>query len=127
MFVYVTLTSFFVFSFSLKLHDRGKNYQEVGQLNVQLADLTGIQIAGSVLAMVTSYVLLFVLTGHEPGTDLGPLISPQAKQRVLDLVQSGVEEGAELLLDGRNVVVKGYEKGNFVGPTILHKVQVLSQ
>ena len=61
--------------------------------------------------------------GHEPGADLGPLISPQAKQRVCDLVQSGVDEGAELLLDGRDITVQGYEKGNFVGPTILNKVQ----
>ena len=64
-----------------------------------------------------------MILGHEPNADLGPLISPQAKQRVLDLVNSGVKEGAELLLDGRDVSVPGYEKGNFVGPTILHKVQ----
>jgi malonate-semialdehyde dehydrogenase (acetylating)/methylmalonate-semialdehyde dehydrogenase len=66
---------------------------------------------------------LKVNAGHEADSDLGPLISPQAKQRVLDLVQSGVDEGAELLLDGRDVTVPGYEKGNFVGPTVLHKVQ----
>jgi malonate-semialdehyde dehydrogenase (acetylating)/methylmalonate-semialdehyde dehydrogenase len=34
--------------------------------------------------------------GMQPGADLGPLISPQAKQRVLDLIQSGVEEGAKV-------------------------------
>ena len=64
------------------------------------------------------------MSGHEPNADLGPLISPAAKQRVCDLIQSGVDEGAELLLDGRGITVKGYEKGNFVGPTILHKVKV---
>lgn len=67
---------------------------------------------------------LRVTAGHEPGADIGPLISPKAKQRVLDLVESGVNEGAKLLLDGRNVKVSGYEKGNFVGPTILHDVKV---
>uniref|UniRef100_A0A8D3E041 methylmalonate-semialdehyde dehydrogenase (CoA acylating) n=1 Tax=Scophthalmus maximus TaxID=52904 RepID=A0A8D3E041_SCOMX len=45
-----------------------------------------------------------------------------AKTRVESLIQSGVEEGAKLLLDGRNVKVKGYENGNFVGPTILGNV-----
>lgn len=55
---------------------------------------------------------------------MGPLISPQAKERVECLIQSGVEEGAKVLLDGRNVKVKGYENGNFVGPTILSKVTV---
>lgn len=55
---------------------------------------------------------------------MGPLISPQAKRRVESLIQSGVEEGARVLLDGRNVKVAGYESGNFVGPTILSKVTV---
>ena len=67
---------------------------------------------------------MFYRAGHEKDADLGPLISPQAKQRVCDLVQSGVKDGCELLLDGRDIKVKGYEKGNFVGPTVLHKVQV---
>ncbi|XP_069116535.1 probable methylmalonate-semialdehyde/malonate-semialdehyde dehydrogenase [acylating], mitochondrial [Argopecten irradians] len=66
---------------------------------------------------------LQVNAGHEPNADLGPLISPAAKQRVLDLVQSGVDEGADILLDGRDCLVKGYEKGNFVGPTLLHNVK----
>lgn len=52
------------------------------------------------------------------------MISPQAKNRILDLIQSGVDEGAKILLDGRNVVVPGYEKGNFIGPTILTDVKV---
>lgn len=46
--------------------------------------------------------------GTDPSADLGPLISPEAKQRVIDLVSSGVEEGANLALDGRNVTVPGY-------------------
>eukprot|EP00061_Rhincodon_typus_P018532 g47741.t1 len=66
---------------------------------------------------------LKVNAGDQPGSDLGPLVSPEAKTRVCDLVQSGVEEGAELLLDGRKIQVKGYENGNFVGPTILAGVK----
>ena len=89
--------------------------------------------------------------GNEPGADLGPLISPEAKQRVCDLVQSGKDEGAsvstfssvcgvwcwvdvccsllsavlvQVVLDGRDIVVPGYEKGNFVGPTIITEVKV---
>lgn len=62
--------------------------------------------------------------GDQPGADVGPLISPDAKARVESLIQSGVDEGAKLLLDGRNVNVKGYENGNFVGPTILANVTV---
>jgi len=50
---------------------------------------------------------------------LGPLISPQAKSRVEELIQSAVDEGAELFLDGRNPTVEKYPNGNFVGPTII--------
>ncbi|XP_052769421.1 probable methylmalonate-semialdehyde dehydrogenase [acylating], mitochondrial [Mya arenaria] len=66
---------------------------------------------------------LRVNAGDQPDTDLGPVISPESKKRVCDLVQSGVDEGASLLLDGRNVKVPGYENGNFVGPCILHNVK----
>ncbi|KAF1861435.1 hypothetical protein Lal_00025753 [Lupinus albus] len=65
---------------------------------------------------------LKVNAGTEPDADLGPVISKQAKERIHRLVQSGVESGAKLLLDGRNIVVPGYESGNFVGPTILSNV-----
>ncbi|WP_375037392.1 CoA-acylating methylmalonate-semialdehyde dehydrogenase [Acinetobacter sp. RW6] len=65
---------------------------------------------------------LKVNAGHEPNTDIGPVISKRAKARVLDLINSGVEQGAELLLDGRDVQVQGYESGNFVGATIFSGV-----
>lgn len=65
---------------------------------------------------------LKVNAGHEPNTDIGPVISKRAKARVIDLINSGVEQGAELLLDGRNVQVQGYESGNFVGATIFSGV-----
>lgn len=66
---------------------------------------------------------LKVGAGTDPGADLGPLITPQAKERVHRLIDSGVKEGAELPLDGRDVKVQGYDKGNFVGPTMLHNVR----
>lgn len=53
--------------------------------------------------------------GMDPEVDLGPLITPQALQRAEKLIQSGADEGAKILLDGRGHVVKGYEKGNFLG------------
>lgn len=45
-----------------------------------------------------------------------------AKERIHRLIQSGVESGARLVLDGRNIVVPGYVSGNFIGPTILSDV-----
>ena len=65
---------------------------------------------------------LTVNAGSEPGTDVGPVISKRAKARILDLIESGIKEGATLELDGRDISVKGYEQGNFVGPTLFSGV-----
>lgn len=61
--------------------------------------------------------------GHVPGVDVGPVISPASKQRIHDLIQSGADEGAKIVLDGRKAKVEGFEKGNFVGPTIIVDVK----
>ncbi|MGV2290730.1 CoA-acylating methylmalonate-semialdehyde dehydrogenase [Trinickia sp. YCB016] len=65
---------------------------------------------------------LKVNAGTEAGTDIGPVVSKSAKERILSLIGKGIEEGATLDLDGRNVKVPGYEQGNFIGPTIFSNV-----
>ncbi|KAJ3208915.1 hypothetical protein HK099_008614 [Clydaea vesicula] len=65
---------------------------------------------------------LKVSEGFVDGTDVCPLISADAKKRVESLIQSGVDQGATLLLDGRGSKPKNFETGNFVGPTILANV-----
>ncbi|SIO44575.1 CoA-acylating methylmalonate-semialdehyde dehydrogenase [Paraburkholderia phenazinium] len=65
---------------------------------------------------------LKVNAGSESGTDIGPVVSRAAKQRILGLIEAGVKEGATLALDGRGVKVKGFEEGNFIGPTIFTDV-----
>ena len=65
---------------------------------------------------------LKVNAGSEPGTDVGPVISKHAKARILELIESGIKEGAKLELDGRDIKVPGYEQGNFVGPTLFSGV-----
>ncbi|WP_126227698.1 CoA-acylating methylmalonate-semialdehyde dehydrogenase [Burkholderia ambifaria] len=65
---------------------------------------------------------LKVNAGNEQGTDIGPVVSRAAKARILGLVEAGVQEGATLALDGRDVRVKGYEEGNFIGPTVFTNV-----
>jgi malonate-semialdehyde dehydrogenase (acetylating)/methylmalonate-semialdehyde dehydrogenase len=54
---------------------------------------------------------------------VGPLISAAARRRVEGLIQTGVDEGAQLVLDGRGVRVAGCERGHFVGPTVLAGVR----
>lgn len=66
---------------------------------------------------------LKVSAGTEKGTDVGPLVSCAARDRVVGLIERGVADGATLELDGRNPQVAGYEKGNFVGPTVFSGVK----
>jgi malonate-semialdehyde dehydrogenase (acetylating)/methylmalonate-semialdehyde dehydrogenase len=54
---------------------------------------------------------------------MGPVISANARQRILGLIETGVQEGATLALDGRGIVVNGCEKGHFIGPTIFTDVK----
>ena len=54
--------------------------------------------------------------------DFGPLVTMDAQQRVLGLVQSGIDQGAELVIDGRDFQLQGYENGFFVGPHLFDKV-----
>jgi len=61
--------------------------------------------------------------GLNAGSDIGPVISPEAKQKIIDLISSAEAEGATIALDGRNVSVPGYESGNFVGPTVITGVE----
>lgn len=59
---------------------------------------------------------------YDPETKLGPVVNARHKQSILDWIQKGIDEGAELVLDGRDCVVPGFEGGYFVGPTILDHV-----
>ncbi|AOM42733.1 CoA-acylating methylmalonate-semialdehyde dehydrogenase [Xenorhabdus hominickii] len=54
--------------------------------------------------------------------DMGPVISEQHKAKICDYINSGAEQGAELLVDGRGYQVAGYESGYFVGPTLFDYV-----
>ena len=72
--------------------------------------------------MVAKAKTLKVNAGSEKGTDVGPVVSKSAKNRILGLVEEGIKSGAKLELDGRGVKVAGYEKGNFIGPTIFSGV-----
>ncbi|KAG2418207.1 methylmalonate-semialdehyde dehydrogenase [Aspergillus terreus] len=60
--------------------------------------------------------------GFEEGADLGPVISPESKKRIEDLIASAEAEGATILLDGRGYKPEKYPNGNFVGPTIITNV-----
>ena len=59
---------------------------------------------------------------YDKTSTLGPLVTASHKEFVLGWIEKGIKEGAKLVLDGRNVAVKGYEKGFYLGPTIFDHV-----
>ena len=59
---------------------------------------------------------------YDKTSSLGPVYSAEHKTEVLAKIETGLAEGAKLVLDGRNVTVEGYENGFYLGPTILDYV-----
>ncbi len=66
---------------------------------------------------------LIVGNGLEEGVQMGPMASKHGMEHTLSLIESGIKEGAELLLDGRGIKVDGYPDGYFIGPTVFDKVK----
>lgn len=60
--------------------------------------------------------------GQAPGVDMGPVISAAHRDRIVRLIDGGVAQGAQLLLDGRGIRVPDHEGGFFVGPTLFDHV-----
>jgi malonate-semialdehyde dehydrogenase (acetylating)/methylmalonate-semialdehyde dehydrogenase len=65
---------------------------------------------------------LKVGTSNDPGADYGPMVTREAKQRVMDYIDVGVKEGATLLVDGRGYRLQGYEDGYFLGGSLFDRV-----
>jgi malonate-semialdehyde dehydrogenase (acetylating)/methylmalonate-semialdehyde dehydrogenase len=66
---------------------------------------------------------LEVNDGMEPGADMGPLVSDSHLDRVRAYVEAGLEEGADLLVDGRGISVPGRPEGHFIGPSLFGGVE----
>ncbi len=62
-------------------------------------------------------------SAYDKSSQMGPLVNAGHRQFVTDWIQKGIEEGAKLVLDGRGVTIKGYEKGFYLGPTLFDHVQ----
>jgi malonate-semialdehyde dehydrogenase (acetylating)/methylmalonate-semialdehyde dehydrogenase len=58
----------------------------------------------------------------DPESEMGPVITAEAKKRITDLICQGVKEGAELVVDGRGLELQGYEKGFFLGGSLFDRV-----
>lgn len=65
---------------------------------------------------------LIVAPWTDPLSQMGPVISKEHKDKIINYINKGIEEGAKLILDGRSINIQGYENGNFVGPTLFDNV-----
>jgi malonate-semialdehyde dehydrogenase (acetylating) / methylmalonate-semialdehyde dehydrogenase len=65
--------------------------------------------------------------GLDEGVQMGPVITPQSKQRVESLIAVGEKQGAKVVVDGRGASIPKHESGNFVKPTILDGVPATSE
>ncbi|MGH8259243.1 MAG: aldehyde dehydrogenase family protein, partial [Steroidobacteraceae bacterium] len=72
--------------------------------------------------LVEAIARLRVGVPEDAEADFGPLVSAEHRQRVRRYIELGVEEGAELVVDGRSVAVTGAERGFFLGPTLFDHV-----
>ena len=61
-------------------------------------------------------------SGRDPSSDMGPVITPQARDRIVSLIDSGEQQGGTVRVDGRGIKVPDYENGFFVGPTVIDHV-----
>jgi len=65
--------------------------------------------------------------GLDGGVQMGPVITPQSKERIESLIAQGVGDGAKPIVDGRNAKIQSHERGNFLRPTVLDGVPSSSQ
>ncbi len=65
--------------------------------------------------------------GLDDGVQMGPVITPASKQRIEGLIAKALSDGAEMVVDGRGAVIPGYEKGNFLRPTVISDLPMQSE
>ena len=103
----------------------GAGYGSAGQrcMAVSVAVAVGDQTADNLVAnLVPRIQELKIGPGGDPDIEMGPVVTQQAYDRIKGLIGKGVEEGAELVLDGRDFSMQGYENGYFMGGSLFDRV-----
>jgi malonate-semialdehyde dehydrogenase (acetylating) / methylmalonate-semialdehyde dehydrogenase len=62
--------------------------------------------------------------GTDPASEMGPIVTREARDRIVDLIDAGEQQGGEVRVDGRGLTVPGHEDGFFVGPTVIDRVAI---
>ncbi|MEM7497945.1 MAG: CoA-acylating methylmalonate-semialdehyde dehydrogenase, partial [Pseudomonadota bacterium] len=104
----------------------GAGYGAAGErcMAVSVAVPVGEETADRLIEKLAPRVEALKIAPYTAGNDVdfGPLVTPEALSRVKGLVDRGVEEGAELVVDGRGFSMQGYEGGNFMGGCLFDRV-----
>ncbi|KAF5294050.1 hypothetical protein FQA39_LY19361 [Lamprigera yunnana] len=104
----------------------GAAYGSCGErcMAVPLVVAVGDETADAMIAGLSAEIAkMKVGPGTDNGNDMGPLITKQHFEKVKAYVDSGVQEGAKLLIDGRALKVAGHEEGYFLGPCLFDNVK----
>ncbi|KRA98423.1 methylmalonate-semialdehyde dehydrogenase [Devosia sp. Root685] len=103
----------------------GAGYGSAGErcMAISVAVPVGAETADRIIAALKPRVeRLKVGPATDKASDMGPVITKASLERIKALISSGVSQGAELVLDGRDLSLQGYENGYFVGPTLFDRV-----
>jgi malonate-semialdehyde dehydrogenase (acetylating)/methylmalonate-semialdehyde dehydrogenase len=104
----------------------GSAYGAAGErcMAISVAVPVGDETADRMISALTPRVESLKIGPYTAGNDVdfGPLITPEAHARVKGLIDSGVEQGATLVVDGRDFKMQGYEGGNFIGGCLFDNV-----
>jgi malonate-semialdehyde dehydrogenase (acetylating)/methylmalonate-semialdehyde dehydrogenase len=99
-------------------------YGSAGQRCMAISAAVAVGPAGDALAAALEQRAdaVRVGPGNEDGSEMGPLVTGAARDRVLSAIEAGIGEGAELRRDGRGLEVSDHEDGFWVGPTLFDRV-----
>ena len=103
----------------------GAGYGSAGErcMAISVAVPVGEETANRLVEKLTERVhKLNIGKSDDPGADYGPLVGLDGVDRVKKYIQQGIDEGAELVVDGRGLTVEGAENGYFVGATLFDRV-----
>ena len=104
----------------------GAGYGAAGErcMAVSVAVPVGEETADRLIGALVPRIEKLRVAPYTDGDDVdfGPVVTREAKERILGLIQSGVDQGAELVVDNRDFKLQGYEDGFFVGPHLFDKV-----
>ena len=99
-------------------------YGSAGQRCMAISAVVAIGSAGDALVekVRERTERIVVGPGRAAGSEMGPVVTPEARDRVLSYIDAGAEAGATVVVDGRGLSVEGHADGFFVGPTLLDRV-----